>query len=91
MSMKNIQDKAYDALENGKTKTLKAYDFMNSLSLKNKASFDCQLKSSKKLRPLWRLNLGYDKEIKILPILYVAVSLITVFCMLCSMCHSKDN
>jgi len=40
MSVKSSMDKTMTALEKGKTKIVRLYDFVNGLTVKNKASFD---------------------------------------------------
>ena len=62
MSVKKSMDKTVAALEHGKTKIVRVYDFMRGLSVKNKASFDIQLKSDKCFAPLCRHCFGYNKE-----------------------------
>lgn len=69
MSVKKSIDKTVTALENGKTRIIKLYDFVSGLSVKNKASFDIQLKSDSFFAPLCRHGFSYNKEFKIMPLI----------------------
>lgn len=69
MSVKKSIDKTVTALENGKTKIVKLYDFVSGLSVKNKASFDIQFKSDKFFAPMCRYGFSYNKEFKVMPII----------------------
>ena len=68
MSVKKSIDKTVTALENGKTKIIKLYDFVSGLSVRNKASFDIQLKSDRFFASLCRHGFSYNKEFKIMPL-----------------------
>lgn len=70
MSVKKSMDKTAAALECGKTKIVRLYDFMSGLSIKNKASFDIQLKSDKYFAPMCRHSFGYNKEFRVMPIVW---------------------
>lgn len=81
MSVKKSMDKTVAALENGKTKIVKLYDFVNGLSVKNKASFDIQLKSDKFFAPVCRHGFSYNKEFKVMPIILGAVGIVVLCAM----------
>lgn len=66
------------------------YKFMKGLSFRSKADIDLQLKSSKKLHPLFRCGFNCDKEVKILPVVYVTLGILLVMSMLCSSKNCKD-
>ena len=66
------------------------YKFMKGLSFRSKADIDLQLKSSKKLHPLFSCGFNCDKEVKILPVLYVTLGILLVMSMLCSSKNCKD-
>lgn len=78
MSVKNSMDKTMTALEKGKTKIVRLYDFVNGLTVKNKASFDIQLKSDKFFAPVCRHGFCYNKEFRIMPIILSAAGLVTL-------------
>ena len=78
MSVKKSMDKTMAALDNGKTRVVRLYDFVNGLSVKNKANFDIQLKSDKFFAPLFRHSIGYNKEIRVMPIVYGAAGIMAL-------------
>ena len=79
MSVKKSMDKTMAALDNGKTRIVRFYDFVSGLSIKNKASFDVQVKSDKFFAPLCRHSFGYNKEFKVMPIVYGAFCVMMLF------------
>lgn len=79
MSVMKTMDKTSAALERGKTKIVKVYDFMRGLSVKNKASFDIQVKSDKCFAPLCRHSFGYNKEFRVMPIVLSVMGVMTLF------------
>ena len=80
MSVKNTMDKTMTALEDAKTKCCKVYDFVNNLSVRNKANFDLSIKHGKYSLPIWRYGFGYVKEIRVMPVLMCFIAgLIAVF------------
>ncbi len=87
MSMRKSMDKAMTTLENGTSKVKSFYKFMSGLSFKSKANIDLQLKSKKRLSPIYRFGFNCDKEIKVLPIILAAMGILFIMSMLCS---SKD-
>ena len=74
MSVKEMIDKTMTALETAKTRCEKFFDLVNSLSIRNKASFDVSVKHKKYSLPVWRYGVGYTKEIRVAPILLCFVA-----------------
>ncbi len=62
-------------------KTINAFDFMRGLSIKNKLNYDIQVKSDKTIFPLWRQSINFNKEFKIMPIIYAAMALMVMMLM----------
>lgn len=91
MSCKQTFDKTMTALENSKEKMCDFYSYLKSLSIKSKANFDCQLKSTKKHSPLWRFGFDYDKEARLLPIIYAVLAAILIWACACSCKNCSDD
>lgn len=89
MSVKKCMGKTVAALDKGKTKMIKLYDFMRSLYIKNKACFDIQLKSDKSFVPLCRHGFSYNKELRVMPIIWCIIGIGAVLSVIKSMCR-KD-
>lgn len=88
MSCKCNIDKTKTALINGMKNVSKTHSFLKSLSIKSKADFDFRLKSTKKYSPLYRINFGCDKEIRVMPIIYTVLGLIAIIAVFSS---GNDN
>ena len=84
MSIQKTVNKAVSACENCTDSIKGLYDYMKGLSLKCKSCFDLQLKSKKNVTPISRLGFSCDKEIKVLPVIYVLAAILLFTCMLCS-------
>ena len=82
MSVKKCVGKTAAALGKGKTRMIKLYDFMRSLYIKNKACFDIQLKSDKSCIPVCRHGFSYNKEVRVMPIIWCMVGAAAVFSMM---------
>lgn len=78
MSVRKKLDRTVTALENGKTKIVGLYDLLNGLSVRNKASFDVTLKSESSVFPVWKKSMGYNKEFRIMPVIWVLVGLVAL-------------
>lgn len=79
MSVKMMMDKTMTALECAKSKICKTYNLVNGLSVRNKASFDISVRHDKSKFPLWKYGFGYNKEIRVMPIvLCVLAAMVTV-------------
>lgn len=79
MSVKKCMGKTVAALEKGKTGMVKLYDFVRSLYIKNKACFDIQLRSDKSCFPICRHGFSYNKEIRVMPIIWCMIGIVTIF------------
>ena len=73
MSVKKCMGKTAAALCESRTKMVKLYDFLRGLSIKNKASFDIQLKSDKSFVPICHRGFSYNKEFRVMPIVFGVV------------------
>lgn len=80
MSVKKTMDKTMTALEDTKTKIMKTFDFINSLSVRNKANFDLSVKSDKAIIPLWKYSVGYNKEIRVMPVILCMIAGLVAVC-----------
>lgn len=80
MSSKRTLDKTMTALENTKTKTVKAYEFIKGLSVRNKMCFDLSVKSDKAIMPIWKYSIGYSKEIRVMPMLLAVLAALMTVC-----------
>lgn len=89
MSVKNCVDKTTTALKMGKNKTVGLYNFLKSISVKNKACFDLQIKSDKCFVPLWKRGFSYNKEWRIMPLVWIVMGILTVLAFMKSL-MSKD-
>ena len=89
MSVKKTMDKTMAALENTKSKICSVYEFVNGLSLRNKANFDLSVKSKKTKFPMWKFCFGYNKEIRVMPV--VLCSLAVIFAVGTIMCIVNDD
>lgn len=79
MSSKRTLDKTMTALENTKTKTVRIFEFVKGLSVRNKMCFDLSVKSDKAIMPVWKYAFGYNKEIRVMPVLFsVLAGFVTV-------------
>ena len=87
MCIRKTLDNIMTVCEDGTTSVKRFYKFMKGLSFRSKADIDLQLKSAKKLHPVFRCGFNCDKEVKVLPVIYVALGILLVMSMLCS---SKD-
>ena len=79
MSVRNSVYKTMTALENGKTRMVGLYDVLSGLSVKNKASFDVRLKSDKSVFPTWSKSVSWDKEFRIMPVVWLLIGMIAVW------------
>ena len=79
MSVRTSMDKTMTALENGKTKMVGLYDVVSGMSVKNKANFDIQVKSDKSVMPMWKKNIGYDKEIRLMPVIWGVMAVFAIW------------
>lgn len=66
MSLKCNLDKTMTALENVKNKTVKVFQFVRGLSVRNKMTFDVSVKSDRAVMPIWKRSFGYNKEIRVM-------------------------
>lgn len=80
MSSKRTLDKTMTALENTKIKTVRVYDFIKGLSVRNKMSFDLSVKSDKAIMPVWKYAFGYNKEIRVMPMLLAVIAALITVC-----------
>lgn len=91
MSMRKTIDKAMTTLENGTSGMVRFYRFMKGLTFRSKASADFQIKSNKRLHPLCRCGFNCDKEIKILPVIYIAMAMLFLVSLCCSSKKECDD
>lgn len=80
MSVKGSMDKTMTALECAKRKIVKTYNFINGMSIKNKANFDLSVKHDKAFAPLWKYGFGYNKEIRVMPIVLCMIAAMVTVC-----------
>lgn len=79
MSVKNSVDKTMTALENGKTEMVRLYDVVSGLSVKHKMNFDVRLKSDKSVFPMWKKSVSWDKEFRVMPVIWVLTAMLAVW------------
>lgn len=79
MSVKNSVDKTMTALENGKTRMVGLYDVISGLSVKSKANLDVRLKSDKSVFPVWKKSVSWDKEMHLMPVIWVMTAMLAVW------------
>lgn len=87
MSMRKTINNYMTACENSTICIKRFFNFMKGLSFKSKSYLDIQLKSHKKLRPIWKCGFNCDKEIRVMPIIYTVIGIMFVLSLFCS---SKD-
>ncbi len=80
MSSKRTLDKTMTALENAKIKTFRVYDFIMGLSVRNRMNFDLSIKSDRAIMPVWKYAFGYNKEVRVMPILLAAMAALITVC-----------
>jgi len=90
MSVKKCMDNIACTLDCVKNKTLGTYRFLKSLSLKNKASLELQLKSDKTPFPLCKCGFAYNKTWRIMPVIYVMIGVVMI-CGVMKSAFSKDK
>ena len=73
-------DKTMTALENGRTRIVRLYDVISGLSVRNKMNFDVALKSDRSVFPVWKKSVGYNKEFRIMPVVWVLLGLLALKC-----------
>ena len=78
MSVKNSMDKTAAVLNKGKSKMIRLYDFVNSLSVRNKIDFDISVKSDKSIFPLWKWGFCCNKQWRVMPIALIIVGMISL-------------
>lgn len=78
MSVKKCIGKTVNTFNRGKMKIVKCFNFVKSLSVKNKACFDIQLKSDKSFVPLWRSGFSYSKEFRVMPVIWCLVGAVAM-------------
>ncbi|MBQ7399149.1 MAG: hypothetical protein IJW06_01630 [Clostridia bacterium] len=91
MSVKKTMDKTMTTLENAKKKTLKAYNFVNGLSVRNKANFDLSVKHDKSIVPLWKYGFGYNKEIRVMPVILCMIAAMIAVCTAMKIGNNSDK
>lgn len=80
------------ALEGAKTAKNKISSFADCLSgitIKNKADIDFEVRSKGKLKPLFAFKKKFDKEVSLLPVIGIALSVILFFMLLSDLCPGK--
>lgn len=79
MFVRNCMDNIACALENCTTKVKNFYSFLKGLSVKNKISFDIQLRSDKSPVSIWRNGFSVSKQWRLMPVTLVILGMVSLF------------